>query len=90
MAANLSADMQNIDRVVVLIEEVRCGIAIGTPVSMTATIVLRQRRCRGVWLRCGAGVGRPVAAIMEARKQQPFMDLDFVIALIAKKPISEH
>ena len=44
MAANLSADMQNIDRIVVLIEEVRrMELPLSHSVSMTATIALRSR-----------------------------------------------
>ena len=89
MAANLSADMQNIDRVVVLIEEVRRMELPLRPPSVNDSDHRFTVKDGAVVYGLGAvrGVGEgPVAAIMEARKQQPFMDLnDFCHRVDSKK-----
>lgn len=79
MAANLSADMQNIDRVVVLIEEVRRMQLPLRPPSVNDSdhrfTVKEDAVVYGLGAVRGVGEG-PVAAIMEARKERPFQDLD--------------
>ena len=79
MAANLSADMQNIDRVVVLIEEVRrMQLPLRSPSvndSDHRFTVKEDAVVYGLGAVRGVGEG-PVAAIMEARKERPFQDLD--------------
>ena len=79
MAANLSADMQNIDRVVVLIEEVRRMQLPLRPPSVNDSdhrfTVKEGAVVYGLGAVRGVGEG-PVAAIMEARKERPFQDLD--------------
>lgn len=79
MAANLSADMQNIDRVVVLIEEVRRMQLPLRPPSVNDSdhrfTVKEGAVVYGLGAVRGVGEG-PVAAIMEARKERPFEDLD--------------
>ena len=78
MAANLSAEMQNIDRVVVLIDEVRSmGLPLRPP-SVNASMFRFTVQDGAVIYGLGAvrGVGEgPVAAILEARADQPFLDL---------------
>ena len=74
MAANLSADMQNIDRIVVLIEEVRRMELPLRPPSVNDSDHRLTVKDGAVVYGLGAvrGVGEgPVAAIMQARKQQP-------------------
>ncbi|MEE6246623.1 MAG: DNA polymerase III subunit alpha [Pseudomonadota bacterium] len=89
MAANLSADMQNIDRVVVLIEEVRRMELPLRPPSVNDSDHRFTVKDGAVVYGLGAvrGVGEgPVAAIMQARKQQPFTDLnDFCHRVDSKK-----
>ena len=79
MAANLSADMQNIDRVVVLIEEVRRMQLPLRPPSVNDSdhrfTVKEDAVVYGLGAVRGVGEG-PVAAIMEAREERPFQDLD--------------
>jgi len=79
MAANLSADMQNIDRVVVLIEEVRRMQLPLRPPSVNDSDHRFTVKDGAVVYGLGAvrGVGEgPVAAIMAARLERPFQDLD--------------
>lgn len=79
MAANLSADMQNIDRVVVLIEEVRRMQLPLRPPSVNDSEYRFTVKDGAVVYGLGAvrGVGEgPVAAITAARQAQPFQDLD--------------
>ena len=89
MAANLSADMQNIDRVVVLIDEVRRMQVPLIPPSVNlsefrfsvqnGTIVYGLGAVRGV----GEG---PVESIVAARRDGAFKDLtDFCCRVDAKK-----
>ena len=89
MAANLSAEMQNIERVVVLVDEVRTMEVPLTPPSVNlseyrfsvqeGTIVYGLGAVRGV----GEG---PVEAIVEARQAGPFEDLyEFCQRLDARK-----
>ena len=89
MAANLSADMQNIDRVVVLIEEVRRMQLPLRPPSVNDSDYRFTVKDGAVVYGLGAvrGVGEgPVAAIMEAREQRPFDDLnDFCHRVDSKK-----
>ena len=79
MAANLSADMQNIDRVVVLIEEVRRMQLPLRPPSVNDSDHRFTVKDGAVVYGLGAvrGVGEgPVAAITAARQTRPFRDLD--------------
>jgi len=89
MAANLSADMQNIDRVVVLIEEVRrMQVALMPPsvnFSQFRFSVQNDSIIYGLGAVRGVGEG-PVACIVEARANGAFADLqDFCFRLDAKK-----
>ncbi len=89
MAANLSADMQNIDRVVVLIEEVRRMNLQLLPPSVNKSEFRFCAQDGAVIYGLGAvrGVGEgPVDAIVEARESGPFLDLaDFCGRLDNKK-----
>ena len=79
MAANLSADMQNIDRVVVLVEEVRRMRLPLRPPSVNDSDHRFTVKDGAVVYGLGAvrGVGEgPVAAITAARQTRPFRDLD--------------
>ena len=89
MAANLSADMQNIDRVVVLVEEVRRMQLQLLPPSVNKSEFRFCARDGAVIYGLGAvrGVGEaPVEAIVQARESGPFQDLpDFCQRLDSKK-----
>lgn len=89
MAANLSAEMQNIDRIVILIDEVR---RMQVPL-LPPSINLSQHRFSvqndsiiyGLGAVRGVGEG-PVTAVVEARAQGAFVDLqDFCQRLDDKK-----
>jgi DNA polymerase-3 subunit alpha len=78
MAANLSADMQNIDRVVVLIDEVRrMGVPLLPPsVNLSAFKFSVQNDSIVYGLGAVRGVGEgPVEAIVTARRDGSFKDL---------------
>ena len=78
MAANLSADMQNIDRVVVLIDEVRRMKLNLLPPSVNKSDFRFCVQDAAVIYGLGAvrGVGEgPVEAIVAARQAAPFRDL---------------
>ncbi|HAR91134.1 MAG TPA: DNA polymerase III subunit alpha, partial [Gammaproteobacteria bacterium] len=89
MAANLSADMQNIDRVVVLIDEVRRMKLNLLPPSVNKSEFRFCAQDGAVIYGLGAvrGVGEgPVEAIVAARQTAPFHDLaDFCQRLDTKK-----
>ena len=89
MAANLSADMQNIDRVVVLVEEVRRMKLSLLPPSVNKSEFRFCAQDGAVIYGLGAvrGVGEgPVDAIVTARAAAEFTDLaDFCQRLDAKK-----
>jgi DNA polymerase-3 subunit alpha len=89
MAANLSADMQNIDRVVVLIDEVRRMKLALLPPSVNKSEFRFCAQDGAVIYGLGAvrGVGEgPVEAIVEARASGDFKDLaDFCQRLDSKK-----
>ncbi len=89
MAANLSADMQNIDRVVVLIDEVRRMKLNLLPPSVNKSDFRFCVQDAAVIYGLGAvrGVGEgPVEAIVAARQAAPFRDLaDFCQRLDTKK-----
>ena len=89
MAATLSADMQNIDKVVVLVDELR---SMELPLKPPSVNLSRYRFTvadGGVVYGLGAvrGVGEgPVAAIEAARASAPFRDLaDFCVRVDVKK-----
>ena len=89
MAANLSADMQNIDRVVILVEEVRRMKLALLPPSVNKSDFRFCAQEGAVIYGLGAvrGVGEgPVEAISQAREAGPFTDLaDFCQRLDSKK-----
>ena len=89
MAANLSADMQNIDRVVVLVDEVRRMKLHLLPPSVNKSEFRFCAQEGSVIYGLGAvrGVGEgPVEAIVEARQVGAFLDLpDFCRRLDSKK-----
>ena len=87
MAANLSADMQNIDRVVVLIEVRRMKLALLPPCVNKSEFLLCPRWCGHLWPWSRRGVGEgPVEAIVQARATGDFKDLaDFCQRLDSKK-----
>ena len=78
MSANMSADMQNIDRVVVLVDEVRSmGLTLLPPsinLSQYRFTVQNESIIYGLGAVRGVGEG-PVAAIVEAREHGLFDDL---------------
>ena len=78
MSANMSADMQNIDRVVVLVDEVRSmGLTLLPPsinLSQYRYTVQNESIIYGLGAVRGVGEG-PVAAIVEAREHGLFDDL---------------
>ena len=89
MAANLSADMQNIDRVVVLVDEVSSmGLTLMPPsvnLSQYRFSVQNNSVIYGLGAVRGVGEG-PVSAIIEARRQGPFKSLvDFCGRLDGRK-----
>ena len=89
MAANLSADMQNIDRVVVLVDEVRSmGLTLLPPsinLSQYRFTVQNESVVYGLGAVRGVGEG-PVEAIVEARKDGAFKDLrDFCRRVDSRK-----
>ncbi len=89
MAANLSADMQNIDRVVALVDDVRTsGVAV-LPPDVCASDYRFSAQDGAVRYGLGAirGVGEgPVRAIVEERAIRPFADFDdFCMRLAAHK-----
>ena len=89
MAANLSADMQNIDRVVILVEEVRRMKLALLPPSVNKSDFRFCAHEGAVIYGLGAvrGVGEgPVDAIVQARQAGPFTDLaDFCQRMDSKK-----
>jgi DNA polymerase III subunit alpha len=89
MAANLSAEMQNIDRVVVLIDEVRRMQVPLLPPSINLSQYRFSVQNGSIVYGLGAvrGVGEgPVAAIVEARSHGAFVSLqDFCSRLDTKK-----
>jgi len=89
MSANLSADMQNIDRVVVLVDEVRRMEVPLMPPSVNVSDFRFCVREGSVVYGLGAvrGVGEgPVSAIVEARSGGKFRDLqDFCQRIDSKK-----
>lgn len=89
MAANLSADMQNIDRVVILVDEVRRMKLALLPPSVNKSDFRFCAQDGAVIYGLGAvrGVGEgPVEAIVHARQAGPFKDLaDFCQRLDSKK-----
>ena len=77
MAANLSADMQNIDKVVTLVDEVRrMGWSLQPPsVNRSGSAFARRWRwCLSGWARRGVGEG-PVAALRETVSRGPYRSL---------------
>ncbi|MBT5334464.1 MAG: DNA polymerase III subunit alpha, partial [Gammaproteobacteria bacterium] len=89
MAANLSADMQSIDRVVILVDEVRrmkmSLLPPGVNISEFRFSVKGDAVIYGLGAVRGVGEG-PVSAIVEARAQGPFLDLaDFCRRVDSKK-----
>ncbi len=89
MAANLSAEMHNIDRVVVLIDEVRNMRVALLPPSVNLSQFRFSTQNDSIVYGLGAvrGVGEgPVAAIVEARQTRSFDNLqDFCLRVDAKK-----
>ena len=89
MAANLSAEMHNIDRVVQLIDEVRRMQISLRPPSVNASEFRFSVREGEILYGLGAirGVGEgPVEAILAARDEQPFSGLeDFCLRVGSKK-----
>ena len=89
MAANLSAEMQNIDRVVVLIDEVRNMQVPLLPPSINISEYRFSVQNNSIIYGLGAvrGVGEgPVEAIVAARSQGAFTDLyDFCRRIDTKK-----
>lgn len=89
MAANLSADMQNIDRVVVLIDEVRRMQTPLMPPSVNLSTFRFSVQNHAIVYGLGAvrGVGEgPVEAIVNARSAGSFGDLsDFCCRVDTKK-----
>ncbi len=89
MAANLSAEMHNIDRIVVLIDEVRRMQVPFLPPSVNLSEFRFSAQDNSIIYGLGAvrGVGEgPVANIVEARTQGVFKDLvDFCCRVDAKK-----
>ncbi len=89
MAANLSADMQSIDRVVILVDEVRrmkmSLLPPGVNISEFRFSVQGDAVIYGLGAVRGVGEG-PVSAIVEARTHGPFLDLaDFCRRVDSKK-----
>lgn len=89
MAANLSADMQNIDRVVVLVDEIRAmGLTLMPPsvnISEYRFTVERAAVVYGLGAVRGVGEG-PVEAIVAARRDGAFRDLmDFCRRVDSRK-----
>ena len=89
MAANLSAEMQNIERIVVLIDEVqRMQVPLLPPsinLSQYRFSVQNESVIYGLGAVRGVGEG-PVLAIIEARADGSFTDLqDFCLRLDTKK-----
>ena len=89
MAANLSADMQSIDRVVILVDEVRrmkmSLLPPGVNISEFRFSVKGDAVIYGLGAVRGVGEG-PVSAIVEARAQGPYLDLaDFCRRVDNKK-----
>ena len=94
MAANLSADMQNIDKVVTLVDEVRrMGLQLHSPNVNLSTFKFRALD-GGVVYGLGAvrGVGEgPVAAIVESREQEgPFRNLADLCRRIDTKKLNRR
>lgn len=89
MAANLSADMQNIDRVVILVEEVRrMKLTLLSPSVNKSEFRFRALQGTVIYgLGAVRGVGEgPVEAIVQARQSGDFQDLaDFCQRLDGKK-----
>ena len=93
MAANLSADMQNIDRVVVLIDEVRrMKLELRTPsvnhsafrfTAKDGVLIYGLGAVRGV----GAG---PVEAIVETRQQGDFVNLEDFCQRMDNKKVNKR
>lgn len=89
MAANLSADMQTIDRVVILVDEVRrMKMSLLPPdvnISQFRFSVKGEAVIYGLGAVRGVGEG-PVSAIVEARVRGPYLDLaDFCRRVDSKK-----
>jgi len=89
MAANLSADMQSIDRVVILVDEVRrmkmSLLPPGVNISEFRFSVNGDAVIYGLGAVRGVGAG-PVSAIVEARAHGAFVDLaDFCRRVDSKK-----
>ena len=89
MAATLSADMQNIDKVVTLVDEVRSmGLSLKPPnvnLSRYRFTVAEGGVVYGLGAVRGVGEG-PVEAIEAARASGPFQDLaEFCVRVDAKK-----
>ena len=89
MAANLSADMQTIDRVVILVDEVRRMKMSLLPPDVNISEFRFSVKGEAVIYGLGAvrGVGEgPVSAIVEARVRGPYLDLaDFCRRVDSKK-----
>lgn len=89
MAANLSADMQSIDRVVILVDEIRRMKMALLPPSVNISEFRFSVQGDAVVYGLGAvrGVGEgPVSAIVEARAEGAFVDLaDFCRRVDSKK-----
>ena len=89
MAANLSADMQTIDRVVILVDEVRRMKMSLLPPDINISEFRFSVKGDAVIYGLGAvrGVGEgPVSAIVEARVRGPYLDLaDFCRRVDSKK-----
>ena len=89
MAANLSADMQTIDRVVILVDEVRRMKMSLLPPDVNISEFRFSVKGDAVIYGLGAvrGVGEgPVSAIVEARVRGPYLDLaDFCRRVDSKK-----
>ena len=89
MAANLSAEMQNIDRIVILVDELRQMEVALLPPSVNLSEYRFSAEDNRIVYGLGAvrGVGEgPVAAIVEARAAGKFVDLyDFCRRIDAKK-----
>ena len=89
MAATLSADMHNIDKVVTLVEEARrMGLPLLPPnvnLSQFRFSVVNGEVVYGLGAVRGVGEG-PVGAIVEARATKPFRNLaEFCVRVDAKK-----
>ena len=93
MAANLSADMQNIERVVVLIDEVRRMQVPLLPPSVNLSTYRFSVQNESIVYGLGAvrGVGEgPVEAIVEARKQGLFKDLSEFCGRLDSKQVNKR